>query len=132
MEKCWYIPSTKFHGSYVVRSGQTDNYDWANSQLSQFFFTEDHKTNDASSSQDAVCSVWYVFQRHLKISGTLQKHKGFLTSFSKHQSTKVLDGSAVKLHTFFTSREMHSHFKSVQVTLLKTLVKQLHLTEVER
>jgi len=44
-----------------------------------------------------------------KFSGTLQRHKGLLTSFSKHQTTKVLDGSDVKLHAFFTSREMPSH-----------------------
>ena len=57
------MPSTKFHGCYVVPPGQTDNYDWAKSQLWQFFFIEDHKTNHASSSQDVVCSVLCVLLR---------------------------------------------------------------------
>jgi hypothetical protein len=73
-------------------------------------FFLDHKTNHESSPQDAVCSVWCVLLRYLKSLGTLQRHMSLLKPFSKHQTTEVSDGSNVKFHEFFTSREMRSHF----------------------
>lgn len=55
-------------------------------------------------------AVSCAYSYALKPSGTPQRYKGLLTSFSKHQTTKVSDGCHVKLHAFFTSREMRSHF----------------------